>query len=155
LILCSYRLSLDTRRATSAFPKARGTEIRMRGSRLSGYRSLRRNTEIRACVRGERIRSRARFPHPPTSVDVRVVPHGYVLVCLLPAEGCFRSRANSFFPVIAICRLIRSAVLLLFCILRMDVLANRCKILFLIYIYFLNINSLFSKDGNFLMLLVS
>lgn len=81
-------LSPDTRGWWAYFRKL-GTEIRTRGPRLSGYRSLRRNAEIRACAEGrERIRSVlcARFPRPSTSVGVRA-PHGYVLACLLPVVG--------------------------------------------------------------------
>lgn len=101
-------LSLDTRRAINAFPKVRGTEIRIRGSRGCPV--------IVPCGETRKFELASRgenpvpcFPHPSTSVDVRA-PHGYVLACLLPAAGCFRSQANPFFLVIAICRLIRSTV---------------------------------------------
>lgn len=90
-ILRSRQRYLPTQRVTSVFPKARhgNPYAESAAVRLSFLAAKRGNSSLH---QGERIRSRA---HPPTSVSVRV-PHGYVLVCLLPATGTFnRKRIHS------------------------------------------------------------
>lgn len=104
LALCSCWHYLPTRRGWWAYFRKLGTEIRTRGPRLSGYRSLRRNAEIRACVEGgERIRrSCACFPRiAPADFRWRESASRLCASLFITRCGRFRSRANPFFPVIA------------------------------------------------------
>lgn len=105
------------RRGWWAYFRKLGTEIRVRGPRLSVYRSLRRNAEIRACAKGREsgLALAFRTHRLPLTWEYPTVLYVlYVLVCLFTRRGCFWSRANPFFPIIVMRQLIRLAASLPF-----------------------------------------
>lgn len=108
-----------------AYFRKLGTEIRVRGPRLSGYRSLRRNAEIRACTEGREsglARARAfrtrRFRWRESAPRLRA---GLFITC----RGRFWSRAKPFFLVIVMCHLILAAPLPFRIILGTDTPSDR------------------------------
>lgn len=90
---------LPTRRGWWAYFRKLGTEIRTRGPRLSGYRSLRRNAEIRACVEGRgRIRSVLRTLSAPADFRWRESTPRLCASLFITRCGCFRSLVEPILP---------------------------------------------------------